>query len=177
MYHKVWRVGISRPSVFLFITEAIIIHLSALLSILLRFPGDYGLIPHLLPNVLIIALSLSIALYYVEAYTTYLYLQLNQFFLLKFILQAVVISYIVLSVFYYIFPSLYLGRGILLINFILVTSFLYLWRLIFPWISPKVGLTRQAVILGNNKIADIIKRIVSTRENTGFTIEKSHIDK
>ena len=174
MYHKVWRVGISRPSVFLFITEAIIIHLSVLASFfILRFSGEYDYLYRLLPNVFIIAFSLSIALYYAEAYTTYLYTQLSQFFLLKFILQAVIISYIVLCVFYYIFPVLYLGRSILLINFILVTSSLYLWRMIFPMISPKVGfLTRQAVILGDSKVARSIERIIAERVNTGFQISK-----
>ena len=170
MYHKVWRVGISRPSVFLFITEAIIIHLSVFFSVILRFPGEFFRFPHLLPNVLIIGISLSVALYYAEAYTTYLYIQLNQFFLLKFILQAVVISYIVLCVFYYIFPSFYLGRGILLINFILVTTSLYVWRIVFPWIAPKVGLTRKAVILGDSKAGRSIQKIVLMRENTGFEI-------
>ena len=172
MYNKNWRVGISRPSVFLFITEAIIIHLSVLFSILLRFSGEYSHIPHLVPNVVIIAFSLSIALYYAEAYTTYLYLQLSHFFLLKFILQAVIISYVALCVFYYVFPFLYLGRGILLINFVLVTFSIYLWRVIFPWLSPKVGLTRSAVILGDNRVSRTVSSIVSTRENTGFVIEK-----
>ena len=174
MYHKIWRVGISRPSVFLFITEAIIIHVSVLASFLLRFYPDIEDQQHLLPKILIVAFSLSVALYYAEAYTTYLYSQLNQFFLLKFILQAVVISYIVLCVFYYCFPSLYIGRGVLLINFILVTTLLFAWRLIFPWVSPKVGfLTRQAVILGDSPVARSIKRIVIERRNTGFEIKKT----
>ena len=172
MYYKSWRVGISRPSLFLFVSELLLIHLSIFLSIYIRFSGDVTKIPYLVPNIAIIAFSLSIALYYVQAYTTFLYEQVSKLVLLTIILQAIVLSYIALIVFYYIFSSLYVGRGILLINLIIVSSLLFIWRLIFPWIAPKFGLTRRTVILGDSVLSREIEGIVSTREHTGFEVVK-----
>ena len=172
MYYKSWRAGITRPSLFLFFSEVLLIHLSVFLSIYLRFSGEYTKVHFPILNIFIISFSLSLALYYVQAYSSYLYIEISKLVLLTVILQGIVLSYVGLAVFYYIFSWLYVGRGILLINLVIVSTFLFIWRAVFPWISPKMGLTRKAVILGDNSISREIERILFKRENTGFEIVK-----
>ena len=172
MSNKIWRVGITKPSLFLFITEAIIIHLTIALAIFFRLSGNISIVRDLIPNVLVVGISLSLALYYVQAYTTYLYVQISEVFLIRIILQAFALSYFFLSGFYILLPSFYLGRRILLINFITASILIFIVRLIFPWISNKLGLVSQAVILGDNRISREIQGILKTRKHTGYTISE-----
>lgn len=87
------------------------------------------------------------------------------------LVQAVALSYIFLSFFYYIFPSLYIGRGILSINFIVVVVILELWRIIFPLLTSQAGLIRRVAILGEDKLAVNLQKI-STEKFAGFEVTR-----
>ena len=72
------RIGLTRPSVILFLSEFILIYLCIIFAAFLRYvivSGDFWIIEDLLPNSFIVATSLSISLYYLDAYSTYFYMQ------------------------------------------------------------------------------------------------------
>lgn len=168
------RIGLTRPSVILFVSEFILIYLSVIFAAFLRYlivSGDFWIIEDLLPNSLIVACSLSVALYYLDAYSTYFYMQKSRAISFWILVQAVALSYIFLSFFYYIFPSLYIGRGILSINFIVVVVILELWRIIFPLLTSQAGLIRRVAILGEDKLAVNLQKI-STEKFAGFEVTR-----
>ncbi len=168
------RIGLTKPSVILFISEFVLIYLCVLLATFLRYiidPNDLWILENILTNSFIVAVSLSIALYYLDAYSTYFYMQNSRAVSFWTLVQAVALSYIFLSIFYYIFPYLYIGRGILVINFFVVILILELWRTTFPLVSSETGLIRRVAILGNDTLACNLKEI-ATKKFLGFEITR-----
>ena len=168
------RIGLTKPSVILFISEFILIYCCIILATFLRYllaPGDFWVLEDLLSNSAIVAGSLSVSLYYLDAYSTYFYMQRSRAISFWILVQAVAMSYIFLGLFYYIFPSLYIGRGILSINFIIVVIILELWRIVFPLLSSQAGLIRRVAILGDDKLAYNLQEI-ATQRFAGFEVTR-----
>ena len=172
---QILRVGVTRPSAFLFIFEAFLIYTCITFSAIIRYllsSENLFILENTYLKSLFVVISICISLYYLDAYGTYLYVRQTTSTLFWLILQAVALSYIFLSILYYLLPykDLTFGRGILLINFILVTTVLQLWRAIFPIICVKLKIIRQAVILGNDTFAEIIFHEVNKKKYSGFEV-------
>ncbi len=173
MFH-ILRIGVSTPSLFLFFSESVLIYLSLIVAAFLRnfiATGDAMMFEHLLPKALIVVFTINISLYYLDGYSGYFYARHRELLFFWVILQAVALSYIVLSIFYYIFPNFYIGRGILFIHFWVVTVFLYAWRIIFNWLFPKIEvLNRRAVIIGDDVFAQNLHAEILKHDYSGFSV-------
>ncbi len=73
----------------------------------------------------------------------------------------------VLSVIYYLVPSILVARGVLLIQFALGCVGLTLWRSLFYWAIGRDVLTRNLVILGTGEFAVDLARAVVASNSKG----------
>ena len=172
---RILRTGVSRPSAFLFVTELLIILLVVLGASLMEglfLPGQSLLLEQLLVNVGIVGLSLILSLYYLNAYGKYLYSQRKKS-ALGIICQTLVLSYILLSGFYWLFPFYYPGQGVLIMDFFLVGLCLYFWRSAFSLLAPRLNLNRRAIIIGDNGKAHAVSEELLAHNNTGFELVSS----
>ncbi len=75
---------------------------------------------------------------------------------------AVAIGTILISVFFYFLPSWRFGRGISLINMVMITVSVYLWRLAFESVFALGKIPKSIVIIGAGRsgrmIYDVLKR-------------------
>ena len=172
MFH-ILRVGVTRPSVTLFISESILAYFCVIFSTFLRYsivnaPIIFADDTYINASIIVVAINLS--LYYLDAYSTYFCAQKTKAITYWSIIQAIALSYIFLSIFYYAFPSFYVGRGILSINFIVLSCVLLIWRTIFPVITSEVGLVRRSAILGDDELATHLHDQMENKRHTGFRI-------
>lgn len=173
MFH-ILRVGLTKPSIILFISEFILLNFCFIFSAFLRYAiaPDSWVLENLLISSLVVAGAISISLYYLDAYSSYLYMQSSQAVSFWILVQGVALSYIFLSIFYYVFRSFYMGRGVLSINFLLVVTILQLWRMIFPALSSHAGLVRRVAILGEDALAHNIQELTRTKFS-GFEVSQT----
>ncbi len=172
---NVLRVGVSTSSFFLFICDAILIYISVIIAYCLRFSigTDSNIFPIVFLEGIPVVISIILSIYYLDGYSGYFYTKRREFLFFLVILQSVILGYILLSIFYYIFPEFYLGRGIILLHFFLVTFTLYSWRLFFCWIFPRIELFNiKTVVIGDDNFAKKIYQELEIRNYAGFSIKK-----
>lgn len=76
-----------------------------------------------------------------------------------------------LTILYYLFPAMYLGRGVLAFAIFFALVFVLIVRQLFYKVVDLAQLSRRVVILGAGKTADkIIERIYSNKEESGFQL-------
>src|SRR3990170_8419809 len=125
----------SRDILFFFV-EGFIISLSVFLAIAMRFffdSKDIFLYEHLIFKVLFITLICQITILYNDLYFVNLK-DRNRLLFIK-LMQSLGATSILLSISYFFFPSLIIGRGVFLIALILLAPILLLWRIFFINIS------------------------------------------
>ncbi len=123
-------------------------------------------------KVMAFVLVIQIMFYYFDLYETKSFHQRENMILQMF--EALLISAICLSIFYYFMPSFGVGRRIFLLSFLLTSSL----RFLFPLVT-KNGLFRERILIVGNggwahKIAEDIKtNSPDSFEIVGFVGEKS----
>jgi len=98
-----------------------------------------------------IALIFQISFYYNDLYTVRLANQPREW-VIKFI-QSLATAAILLSVLYYLFPSLIIGRGIFIITLILLPVAVVGWRLLYDRLSRIGPLRERVLIIGSGPMA------------------------
>jgi sugar transferase (PEP-CTERM system associated) len=86
------------------------------------------------------------------------------------LIQALGSMCIGLAVVYYFYPRLQLGRGIVLIGFVIVAMTLLLWRGLFSALNGKPHFSTRTVILGDGKSASSLLSIVAARPELGLNV-------
>ena len=93
------------------------------------------------------------------------------------LVKALVVSAVVLSVAYFIFPDAALDRRVFGISMLLIFYMAFLWRFLFPWITDKALFKERILIIGSGSSAlNIQKQIMNhgqdAYEIVGFVDEK-----
>nr|NIM59216.1 hypothetical protein [Candidatus Aminicenantes bacterium] len=89
--------------------------------------------------------------------------------------QSISATLLILMISYYVFPSLYLGRGVLLFTVICATVGVFFWRIIYRSIVKGNQLNERVIILGTGAFAREIAREIRDRGDSGFEVI-GHID-
>jgi sugar transferase (PEP-CTERM system associated) len=86
------------------------------------------------------------------------------------LIQALGTTCIVLTVIYYFYPHLELGRGILLIGLIIVAMILLLWRGLFFALNGKPHFAARTLIFGDEPSASSLSNVVAVRPELGLRV-------
>jgi len=160
--------------IFLVIDTALLVAAIAI-GYYLRFGwnGYLKLSQHLLARGLFFVVVFQSCLYYFELYDLKIIKDGSKF--AHRFLQSIAATLAVLMISYYVFPDLYLGRGILLFTLTCATGAVFFWRIIYRSIVKGNQLNERVIILGTGAFAREIAREIRDRGDSGFEVI-GHID-
>lgn len=82
------------------------------------------------------------------------------------LVQAMAVGTLAMAVVYYIFPRLFLGRGVLVLGFFIITLLTLIWRGLYGWALRQRLLATKVLLLGAGNLADsILEEVVSRSDN------------
>ena len=146
---------------------------AVLLAVVLRAGPAHRLVGwELLWRASLIGIILQLCLHYSDLYDVRTLRHRRD--LLVALLQGLGAGSLILAVLYYWVPQLILGRGIFLIGGILIAVLISVWRIIFEWLSSRLGPRERLLVVGTSSAALELAREVSERrhhlgvELTGF---------
>ncbi|MFH1036316.1 MAG: TIGR03013 family XrtA/PEP-CTERM system glycosyltransferase [Pseudomonadota bacterium] len=80
--------------------------------------------------------------------------------------QAMAVGTLAMAVVYYIFPRLFLGRGVLVFGFFIITILTLFWRGLYGWALTARLLATRVLLMGSGSLADyILEEVVSRADN------------
>jgi sugar transferase (PEP-CTERM system associated) len=88
------------------------------------------------------------------------------------LLIALGVATVLLSILFYVVPSLQLGRGVFLVDVTLILALIPAWRLLVAWSAghPQLGVRERVLILGSGEQAIELARATLERRDAGFQI-------
>jgi sugar transferase (PEP-CTERM system associated) len=119
-------------------------------------------------KVVLVSLAFVVCMYYFDLYDTSILSNRRE--VLTRLVQVLGTTSLVLSGFYYIYPSLELGRGIFLIGTVFVAILLFVWRRLFLMINSAVGFADRVLILGDGSLADPLIHEIEQRPELALRI-------
>ena len=166
---------ISTYRIIFFGVDTLLLLGAAAVGYYLRFGWDGypQLLQRLLARGLFFAFIFQIFLYYFELYELKI-IRDGPKFGPRFI-QSIVATRTVLMISYYMLPSLYLGRGVLLFTVSFATAAVFFWRIIYRSIVKGNQLNERILILGTGEFAREIAREIRNKGDSGFDVI-GHID-
>jgi sugar transferase (PEP-CTERM system associated) len=160
----------TRKIAFFFIESAFITGM-IILGAYLRFFDDPSMFFNyewLFLKALLVAASVQLCLYYFDLYDLKVYR--NNIELGIRLIQSLGASSILLSVLYYLFPLLLIGRGIFFISLVFVGAVIIFWRMLYNRILKARHLDQKVIIVGTGPLAKNIAREIIDKMDSGFEI-------
>src|SRR3989304_4900667 len=137
-----------RNSVF-FLFEGVLILLSILLAVIIRFHGQdlhsLDMLPVLLKG-LIVGGLFQLSLYFNDLYDFKVVRNRGECAVR--LVQSLGIASIILAFLVYIFPTLLIGDWVFVVTVAVVIALLVSWRLLFDWFARKKGYSQSVLVLG-----------------------------
>jgi len=164
------RYVLSRDILFVF-AEGLIISLSVLLAIAIRFFFDSNsilLYEYFIFKIVFITLVCQATILYNDLYFVNLK-DRNRLLFIK-LLQSLGATSVFLSIAYFFFPSLIIGRGIFIITMIVLTPVLLLWRILFINMSLFRKDNDKLLIIGTGELAVEIGRKIVDKGYAGYKV-------
>jgi sugar transferase (PEP-CTERM system associated) len=153
------------------LVESALLMAMLLLSTAIRFSNEFDEFLEyegLLSKAILSALVLQLSIYYSDLYEESSFRPRMEPFLR--LSQAFAVGAVVLSLVYYLFPAVRVGRGILLIYLPLSLVSLLLWRSAFLWMAGRQALTDNVLILGAGASAQQLAIELLRRSPLGFRV-------
>jgi len=123
-------------------------------------------------KIVIVSATFIACMYYFDLYDTSILSNRRE--LATRLVQVLGTVCILLSLFYYAYPPLGLGRGIFLIGFALGAVILLLWRWLFLAINSRPRFSDRALILGDGPLAAPLMQELESRPELGLRVV-SHV--
>jgi sugar transferase (PEP-CTERM system associated) len=115
------------------------------------------------------ALVLQVALYYCDLYDLRTLHDARG--LVVGLMRGLGAASVLLALFYYWVPQLTFGRGVFLISAAIVIGPIALWRIVFEWLSVKVGPAERILIVGTSgAAAELERELLARRHELGVEI-------
>ena len=118
---------------------------------------------------LLIAYVCQLCLYYADLYDDPR-VAVDRRELLVRIFQALGVTSLILSLLYYWFPDLVLGRGVFAISAVLVVLSVIGWRIGFSWVAARVGPRERLLMVGTGAAGVGLARELHQRQDLGVEI-------
>ena len=122
----------------------------------------------LLLKALLVTYVCQLCLYYCDLYDDHQPADRGE--LIVRILQALGATSLILSVLYFWFPALILGRGVVAVSAGLVALSVVAWRLGFAWLTVRVGPRDRILLVGTSNAAIELARELHQRHHSGLQI-------
>jgi sugar transferase (PEP-CTERM system associated) len=157
---------------FLAISEIFLVTAGFVIAIFLRLGTDEGSI--LLEyeqgflKILVVLTVFIICMYYFDLYASSTISNGREIFVRM--VQALGTQSVILSMFYYVYPHLRLGRGIFLLGFSVVAIMLFLWRRLFLMMNLLPQFAERTLIFGDGPLATSVSRELTTRPELGLNV-------
>ena len=124
---------------------------------------------HILSRATLIAVVLQLALHISDFYSP-TGLQHRRDMAMS-LLQALGAASLILALLFYWLPTLLIGRGIVLIASVLVVTLIVGWRLLFEWLSSRVGPAARQLIVGTSSAAiELARELYERRHSLGVEL-------
>jgi len=107
-------------------------------------------------RILLVVGIAQVSLYYADLYDTRIASDRRELYTR--LMQALASTCFALAVLYFWFPSLVLGRGVFLIAAILLLTVVVVWRVVFEWLSGRVGPRERLLLVGTSPAAVSLAR-------------------
>ena len=119
-------------------------------------------------TLLVVAIA-QISMYYADLYDLRVVADRRELFTR--LIQAMATTSFALAAVYFWFPSTMLGRGVFLIAAVLVLTMAVAWRVIFEWLSGRLGPRERLLLVGTGQAAvDLARELFSRRHELGVEI-------
>jgi sugar transferase (PEP-CTERM system associated) len=122
-----------------------------------------------LPKMLLVAYLCQLCLYYTDLYDDPRVGGDRRELLVR-LLHALGATALILSVLYFWFPTLVIGRGVFAVAAMLVTAFVVGWRVAFAWFTRRIGPRERLLIVGRSPTGLDLARELYKREDLGIEI-------
>ncbi len=154
-------------STTLLLFETVLIVSAVLAAVSLRFGPEFSWVllfgdEQLLLKALLVAYVCQLSMYYCDLYDDVRIAADRRELLLR-IFQALSGTSIVLALLYYLIPSLELGRGVVIIAGAFIVSSVVAWRLIFAWLSMRIGPRERLLLVGTGEASVELARELHQR--------------
>jgi sugar transferase (PEP-CTERM system associated) len=123
-------------------------------------------------KIIVVSATFIACMYYFDLYDTLILSNRRE--LATRLIQVLGTVCILLSLFYYVYPPLGLGRGIFLIGFALGAVILLLWRGLFLAINSRPQFSERTLILGDGPLAGPLIHELESRPELGLRVV-SHV--
>ena len=154
-----------------FFLESVFITGMVILGTYLRFLSDISIFmtyQNLFLKAMLIIATIQLCLYYFDLYDFKTF-RSNLELAIR-LLQSLGVSSIILSILYYLFPMLIIGRGIFLISLSFVGAVTICWRMSYNYFLRTRQLDQRIMIIGSGPLAKNIAIEIIERVDTGFKI-------
>ncbi len=168
---RVFNVYFPARTLFLGVSEWIVVFLAFTLSVIARAGRDADLVladEHGIYKVALVAGVYLLCMYYLDLYDTKVLAHRHE--VLTRILQVLGLGTIVLAVVYYSFPGVQLGRGTFLLGLFFAMPCLVLWREVFPRLVRSLHMEEKSVLIGSGSLARALWNEVATRPEFGIDL-------
>jgi len=120
-------------------------------------------------KILIVVAIAQISLYYVDLYDFRVVADRRELFTR--LSQALASTSFALAVLYYWLPGLMVGRGVFFIAAVLLMTVIVGWRLMFEWLSGRVGPRERLLLVGTSPAAvELARELFERRHQLGVEI-------
>ena len=119
-------------------------------------------------TLLVVAIA-QISMYYADLYDLRIVADRRELFTR--LIQALATTSFALAAIYFWFPTTMLGRGVFLIASLLVLTLAVAWRVVFEWLSGRMGPRERLLLVGTGQAAvDLARELFSRRHELGVEI-------
>ena len=168
---KIFHIYFPIRNILFVLGEGVLIFLLLVVAALLRFwwqIQETEFVYAIWARVLVVTLVCQISLYYHELYEIK---RAQKIFDLSIrIIQALGAACIILAVIYYVYPSLILGRGIVLVGFFFLILFIVSWRFLYQRIIQKNLFSEKLLLVGSGNLASLIAGEIADNFDSGYKI-------
>jgi sugar transferase (PEP-CTERM system associated) len=159
-------------SATLVVFEGALIACAVALAVYLRLGDDaWGALTrdHGQAKVALVTVVAQLCLYYADLYNARQVSDRRE--LVVRILQALGAASILLALIYYWFPALVIGRGVFMLSAIFAVTFVVGWRVVFEWLSGRVGPRERLLLVGTGDAAvSLVRELFERRHDLGVEI-------
>jgi sugar transferase (PEP-CTERM system associated) len=123
---------------------------------------------HALVKALLIAGVCQVCLYFADLYDLRIVTDRRELFVR--LLQALGATSVILALLYLWFPGLVIGRGVFVVASAFLVSLIVGWRLIFDWITRRLGMRERLLLVGTSAAGVMLARELHERQDLGVAI-------
>ncbi|BBM84818.1 sugar transferase [Candidatus Uabimicrobium amorphum] len=118
-----------------------------------------------IPQQIFCTFVICIFLFYADWYVNKFSSSISKVLIFFNVLRPVFGAYVFLVITFYIFPSLFIGRGVLGICCVLLSFTLYIWRVLFYSKIIRDKIAKTCIIVGSNALAEKIRSELQQLKN------------